>query len=101
MLKDEARVQIKVAAVSIRKMRELTARLVRSWSFTEHDLAPRSVYQLATLIHLLAGHRNYVGQHTVTCYTLERIFGEAIFDEPLIEPKTGPETTGAKPAVVN
>ena len=56
-----------------------------------------------TLIHLLAGHRNYVGQHTVTAYTLERIFGEAIFDEPLIEPKAESESEAvdAKPAVVN
>ena len=74
-----------VAFTEVRK--ELTARLIRTWSFTENDLAPRSVYQLVTLIHLLAGHRNYLGQHTVTAYTLERIFGDAIYEEPLIEPK--------------
>src|SRR5215470_11840017 len=90
-----------VAFAEVRK--ELTSRLIRTWNFTEADLAPRSVYQLVTLIHLLAGHRNYVGQHTVTCYTLERIFGDAMFDEPVIEPKpeTEPETADAKPAVVN
>ena len=85
------------AFAEVRK--ELTARLVRGWNFSEHDLAPRSIFQLVTLIHLLAGHRNYVGQHTVTCYTLERIFGDAVYEEPLIEPKTEPEP--AKPSVVN
>jgi hypothetical protein len=89
-----------VAFADVRK--ELTTRLVRSWNFTEADLAPRSVYQLVTLIHLLAGHRNYVGQHTVTAYTLERIFGDSIYDEPLIEPKAeGEAETELKPAVVN
>jgi hypothetical protein len=90
----------RVALAEVRK--ELTARLIRTWSFTEDDLAPRSGYQLVTLIHLLAGHRNYVGQHTVTCYTLERIFGDAIFEEPLIETKAEPETeTESKPVAVN
>jgi hypothetical protein len=84
------------AFAEVRK--ELTTRLIRTWSFTEADLAPRSIYQLVTLIHLLAGHRNYVGQHTVTCYTLERIFGDAIYDEPLIEPKAEPES--AEPSQV-
>jgi hypothetical protein len=90
----------RVALAEVRK--ELTARLIRTWSFTEDDLAPRSGYQLVTLIHLLAGHRNYVGQHTMTCYTLERIFGDAIFEEPLIETKAEPETeTESKPVAVN
>ena len=88
-----------VAFTEVRK--ELTTRLIRTWNFTEDDLAPRSVYQLVTLIHLLAGHRNFVGQHTVTCYTLERIFGDAIYDEPLIEPKAEPEAADAKPVAVN
>ena len=90
-----------VALVEVRK--ELTARLIRSWNFTEADLAPRSVYQLVTLLHLLAGHRNFVGQHTVTAYTLERIFGDVIYEEPLIEskPEAEAEAADAKPAVVN
>jgi hypothetical protein len=86
-----------VAFAEVRK--ELTARLIRTWSFTEADLAPRSVYQLVTLIHLLAGHRNYVGPHTTTCYVLERLFKDAIYDEPLIEPKPEPESAEPKQAV--
>ena len=43
----------RVALAEVRK--ELTARLIRTWSFTEDDLAPRSAYQLVILIHLLAG----------------------------------------------
>jgi hypothetical protein len=88
-----------VAFAEVRK--ELTTRLIRTWNFTERDLAPRSVYQLVTLIHLLAGHRNFVGQHTVTRYTLERIFGDAIYDEPLIEPKAEPESSAEPKQVVN
>lgn len=87
-----------VAFAEVRK--ELIARLIRTWNFTEGDLAPRSVYQLVTLIHLLAGHRNYVGQHTVTCYTLERIFGDAFYEEPLVEPKQ-PESSAKPTQVVN
>jgi hypothetical protein len=84
-------------------LKELTTRLIRTWNFTEHDLAPRSLYHLVTLIHLLAGHRNYVGQHTITCYTLERIFGDAIYEEPLIEPKpeAEPESSAEPTQVVN
>ena len=61
-----------VALAEVRK--GLTARLVRSWNFTEADLAPRSLYQLVTLIHLLAGHRNYVGQHTVVLHARTNIW---------------------------
>jgi len=89
----------RVAFAEVRK--ELTTRLIRTWNFTEHDLAPRSLYHLVTLIHLLAGHRNYVGQHTVTCYALERIFGDAIYDEPRIEPKPEPESAAESTPVVN
>ena len=84
--------------------KELITRLVRGWNFTETDLAPRSVYQLITLIHLLAGHKNFVGQHTVTAYTLERIFGDLIYEEPLVEPKTESDPEAAeepKPVTVN
>ena len=88
-----------VAFTEVRK--ELTARLIRTWNFTESDLAPRSIYQLVALIHLLAGHRGYVGQHTTTAYTLERIFGEAIYEEPLIEPKAEPESAAESTLVVN
>ena len=91
-----------VAFAEVRK--ELMTRLIRTWSFTDRDLAPRSVYQLVTLLHLLAGHRNFVGQHTVTCYTLECIFGDAIYEGPLIEPKLEPEPeteTESKPVAVN
>jgi hypothetical protein len=37
----------------------------------------------------------------LTCYTLERIFGDAIYAEPLIEPKPEPGSTAEATQVVN
>jgi hypothetical protein len=68
-----------------------------SFSFTEEMLQHRSVFHLLNLLQLLTGHRNYLGQFTHTCWTLEQIFGiDGIRNDPTppekeVEPEPVPE----------
>ena len=53
------------------------------YKFSEKQLEPRSLYHLISLLHLVGGHRNWLGRFTDTIYVLVQIFGvDAIHDEP-------------------
>jgi hypothetical protein len=56
----------------------LIERLTRL-SFTEPILEKMSVFQLVSLLQLMAGHLNYLPTYTIAVRTLEEIFGEIIW----------------------
>jgi hypothetical protein len=66
-------------------------------SFTEEMLEKMSVFQLVSLLHLMAGHLNYLPTFTIAVRTLEEMFGEIIWEKPGGEPKI----EEPKPAVVH
>lgn len=62
---------------------EVANRLIRSWNFTEHQLADLSIFHMLNLLMLLAGPYNYIGQFSPTVFALREALGEdAVFDEP-------------------
>jgi hypothetical protein len=89
-------------ALAFREIREaMVERLKRGYSLTGEMLRDKSMYQLLTLIQLLAGHRNYVPMFVPAWIVLEELFGEeAIMSKPAVVPK--PETQPVpEKAVVN
>jgi hypothetical protein len=75
----------------------LIERLTRL-SFTETMLEKMSVFQLVSLLHLMAGHLNYLPTYTIAVRTLEEMFGEIIWEKPGGEE---PKIEEPKPAVVH
>jgi hypothetical protein len=75
----------------------LIERLTRL-SFTETMLEKMSVFQLVSLLHLMAGHLNYLPTYTIAMRTLEEMFGEIIWEKPGVEE---PKIEEPKPAVVH
>jgi len=62
---------------------EIVNRLVKSWSFTEEQLADLSIFHLVSLLTLLAGSFGYIGQFAPTIFGLREILGEdLVFDKP-------------------
>jgi len=77
--------QQQLALVEVRKA--MYDRL-KNFSFTEDILKDKSLFQISNLLHLLIGHRNYLGTFSNTCIVLEELFGaDAFWDKPLIEKK--------------
>jgi hypothetical protein len=58
-----------------------------------------SVFQLVSLLQLMAGHLNYLPTYTIAVRTLEEIFGEIIWEKPGRE--DDPKIEEPKPAVVH
>lgn len=75
----------------------LIERLTRL-SFTETMLEKMSVFQLVSLLHLMAGHLNYLPTFTIAVRTLEEIFGDIIWEKPGGEE---PKIEEPRPAVVH
>ena len=74
---------------------------LKNFSFTEDMLRDKSLFQMLNLLHLLIGHRNYLGTFSNTCIVLEEIFGaDAFWDKPLIE-KKDTEPAETEKVVVN
>jgi hypothetical protein len=67
-------------------------------SFTDTMLEKMSVFQLVSLLHLMAGHLNYLPTYTIAVRTLEEVFGEIIWEKPGGE---GPKVEKPQPAVVH
>jgi hypothetical protein len=75
----------------------LIERLTRL-SFTDTMLENMSVFQLISLLHLMAGHLNYLPTYTIAVRTLEELFGEIIWEKPGGEE---PKVEEPKPAMVH
>jgi hypothetical protein len=75
----------------------LTDRLTRM-SFTDEMLEKMSVFQLVSLLHLMAGHLNYLPTYTIAVRTLEEIFGDIIWEKPGAEE---PKIEEPKPVTVH
>jgi hypothetical protein len=81
---------------------EIVNRLVKSWSFTEEQLADLSIFHLVNLLTLLAGSFGYLGQFAPTIFALREVLGEdQVFDKPseLLAKQT--EQAAANVPVVN
>jgi hypothetical protein len=71
---------------------------LKSYDFTDDMLNDKSVLQLVSLLFLCVGHRNYLGQFTHTCITLEEIFGtDGFWHKPLEEPEAEHRTDTESP----
>lgn len=74
--------------LALQEVRKVMYDRLRTFCFTEEMLRDKSLHQLLTLLHLMIGHRNYLGMFTQTWIVLEEIFGADVFwDKPIVEPK--------------
>jgi hypothetical protein len=74
--------------LALQEVRKAMYDRLKNFSFTEDMLRDKSLFQMLNLLHLLLGHRNYIGMFSHTCIVLEEIFGvDAFSDKPLIEKK--------------
>lgn len=65
---------------------------LKFFNFTDEMLRDKSVQQLLTLLHLMVGHRGYIGGHFPTYAVLEEIFGaDAMWSKPELEPQSEPK----------
>lgn len=82
--------------LALAEVRKAMCDRLKVFCFTDEMLKDKSLHQLLTLLHLMIGHRNYLGMHTQTWIVLEEIFGaDAVWAKP------EPEAADPKPAVVN
>ena len=70
---------------------------LKSFSLTDQMLRDKSLFQLLNLLELLVGNFNYIGTFSHTCAALEEIFGDALWDKPLV-PNT--EAEPEKPKLI-
>jgi len=84
---------------ALAEVRKVMYERLEKFGFTEDMLKDKAILQLLTLLQLMAGHRNFVGQFTQTWIVLEEVFGtDAFWDKPKFEPeKTEP---GLVPEIV-
>ncbi len=88
--------------LALQEVRRALYERLSCFSFTEEMLQYRSVFNLLNLLQLLTGHRNYLGQFTHTCWTLEQIFGvDAIRNDPTPPEKEAEQEPEPKKVVVN
>ncbi len=78
---------------ALAEVRKVMYERLEKFGFTEEMLKDKAMLQLLTLLELMVGHRNFVGQFTQTWIVLEEVFGtDAFWDKPRIEPeKSEPE----------
>lgn len=78
--------------LALQEVRKVMYDRLRTFCFTQEMLKDKSVFQLLNLLHLLSGHRNYLGMFSHTCIVLEEIFGaDAFWDKPAVPPETDEE----------
>lgn len=84
--------------LALAEVRRAMCDRLKTFCFTDEMLRDKSIQQLLTLLHLMVGHRGYIGGHFPTYAVLEEIFGaDAIWK------KLEPEVASAEEpsAVVN
>jgi len=75
--------------LALAEARKVMCDRLKVFCFTDEMLKDKSLHQLLTLLHLMIGHRNYLGMHTQTWIVLEEIFGaDAVWAKP--EPEAVP-----------
>lgn len=69
--------------LALAEVRKAMCDRLKTFCFTDSMLQGRSLHQLLALLHLMAGHRGYVGPHVPTWVVLEEIFGaDAVWNKP-------------------
>jgi hypothetical protein len=78
----------------VQKTRQAIYGRLANFDYVEEQLRDKSLYQLVTLLQLLAGGGSYIGTYFCACDTLAQIFGDEVFyakplEEPKVEEKPG------------
>jgi hypothetical protein len=69
--------------IAYREIRAATVERLKRLQIAPKLLEDMSLFQLIGLLQLMAGHFNYLGTYTSTCWTLEEVVGKALlFDKP-------------------
>ena len=81
--------------LALAEVRKAMCDRLKGFCFTDEMLKDKSLHQLLALLHLMTGHRGYVGPHVPTWIVLEELFGtDAVWNKPEPEPVPA-ETTQA------
>jgi len=67
-----------------KEVRKTLIERLQRWEFSGmcDQLEKLSTFQLVSLLHLTAGHVNYLPTFTIAVRTLEELFGEIVFEKP-------------------
>ena len=72
--------------LALAEVRKAMCDRLKTFCFTDEMLKDKSLHQLLTMLHLMVGHRGYIGGHFQTWIALEEIFGaDALWDKPAPE----------------
>jgi hypothetical protein len=86
---------------ALAEVRKVMYERLEKFGFTEDMLKDKAMLQLLTLLELMVGHRNFLGQFTQTWIVLEEAFGtDAFWDKPKIEPEKTEESETPVPVVL-
>jgi hypothetical protein len=73
--------------LALTEVRKAMCDRLKTFCFTDEMLRDKSIHQLLTMLHLMVGHRGYIGGHFQTWIALEEIFGtDAVWNKPEPEP---------------
>ena len=76
--------------LALTEVRKAMCDRLKTFCFTDEMLKDKSIHQLLTLLHLMVGHRGYVGAHFQTWAVLEETFGtDAVWNKPELEAVPG------------
>ncbi len=68
--------------IAIREVRSALYERLKNLKFTPEMLDGLSVFHLVNLVQLMVGHANYCPMFSPTIWTLQQIFGDAVWDAP-------------------
>jgi hypothetical protein len=85
--------------VAFNEVRKAMIERLKNFEFTEEMLKELSLFQMLNLLELLLGHRNYIGMFSHTVFSLQDVFGDAVWDKPKAEPKPEPTDEEMKAVV--
>ncbi len=86
--------------IAFREVRSALYERLKNLKFTPEMLDGLSVFHLVNLVQLMVGHANYCPMFSPTIWTLQQIFGDAVWDKPLKpEAKTEPTGEGQKEVI--
>jgi len=68
--------------LALREIRTSLYDRLKNFKFTKEMLEGLSLFHLLNLIQLVAGANNYLGMFSPTLWSLQQIFGDAVWDAP-------------------
>ncbi len=85
--------------LAFNEVRKAMIERLKNFEFAEGMLEGLSLFQMLNLLELLLGHRNYIGMFSHTVFSLQDVFGDAIWDKPKSEVKPEPTNEEQKEVV--